>query len=45
MSVINIVPAVCGRCHTEQLYTIVYSWNTNDKLEHPKMFVKNVANF
>lgn len=31
MSVINIVPAVCGRCHTEQLYTIVYSWNANDK--------------
>ena len=40
MSVINIVPAICGRCHTEQFYTIVYSWNANDKSEYTKNVCK-----
>lgn len=40
MSVINIVPAICKTCYTEQFYTIVYSWDSNDKLEYPKNVCK-----
>ena len=40
MSMINIVPAICKICHTEQFYTIVYSWNSNDKSEYPKNVCK-----
>ena len=40
MSMINIVPAICKICHTEQFYTIVYSWDSNDKSEYPKNVCK-----
>ena len=40
MSMINIVQAICKICHTEQFYTIVYSWDSNDKSEYPKNVCK-----
>ena len=41
MTMISVEPAICKKCSTKQLYTIVYSWNESIDPVYP---ANNVCN-